>query len=174
VASWQLGGKAEHFLGDADCIATKTQGQIFGGLGEAWGPGLTDHFPLHGKGNGNEMAGALPYWAVLQLRLERAFGGQCRVLRGLIAREFFNFERVASFVFAAAGLCRQLTAFANLNSKEGLSLRIFSAPRGCVAYYLSNVSHVYVCIVGVVVQIQTKKTPTLCFHYYMPCRAMQV
>ena len=57
MASWQLGGKAEHFLGDADCIATKTQGQIFGGLGEAWGPGLTDHFPLHGKGNGNEMVG---------------------------------------------------------------------------------------------------------------------
>lgn len=49
------------------------------------------------------------------------FGGHCRV---------FNFERIASFIFAAAGLC------VNLKSKEGFLLRIFSASRGLAAYYI--------------------------------------
>jgi hypothetical protein len=48
----------------------------------------------------------------------------------------FNFEHIASFVFAAAGLCLQLIAFVNPKSKEGHLLRIFSASRGLIAYYI--------------------------------------
>lgn len=83
-----------------------------GALGGAWGPGLTDHvFPY--TETGTEMKWLVRYPAGLfyNCDLSVLFGGSCRVLRGLIAREFFNFERVASFVLAAAGLCMQLTAF---------------------------------------------------------------
>jgi hypothetical protein len=58
-------------------------------LGEAWGPGVTDHvFPYTETGAEMKWPVGYPTGAVLQLRLERAFWGQCLVLRGLIAEEF--------------------------------------------------------------------------------------
>lgn len=62
--------------------------------------------------------------------------GALSSLQRIDCKRVFTFERIASFVFAAAGLCVQLTAFVNLKSKEGHFLCIFSASRGLVAYYI--------------------------------------
>jgi hypothetical protein len=85
-------------------------------------------------------------------------------------RRVFDFERIASFDFAAAGLCMQLIAFVNLKSKEGLLLRTFFRVEGSRCLLLSNISYVYVCIIGCrgINPDQEKRQP---YAFTIICRA---